>query len=87
MVMSANLAAARALATRMLRSQNHKSAYAIGVSLKFVLLLVVVTGVLATARPDVMAFGLGLTTFLVGVLAALAHQSMRQRQVAGHTSI
>ena len=87
MVMSANFAAARALAARVLRSENHKAAYAVGLSLKFVLLLVVVAGVLAAARPDVMAFGLGLTTFLVGVLSAVVHQSLRARQIAGQTSI
>ena len=79
LVMAVNLAAARFLATRALGSGSARMVYLLGLALKFVVLLGLVTVIMTQLQPDFLAFMLGLSTLFVGMAAAVLHGSLQAR--------
>jgi hypothetical protein len=76
LIMTLNLSAGQAIARRALHTTAHggQSLALLALPLKFMGLLAAVTVVLVYCRPHTLAFGLGLTTFFIGLgLATVAH--------------
>ena len=79
LLMAVNLFVARFLATRALTSGSAKMVYLLGLALKFVVLLGLVTVIMTQLEPDFLAFTLGLSTLFVGMAAAVVHGTVAAR--------
>ncbi|HET6343594.1 MAG TPA: ATP synthase subunit I [Myxococcota bacterium] len=71
MVMAVNLGLMRYLMGKMLNSPQRRAAYALGLGLKFVVLLALITCIMTFLQPDLVGFAAGLSTFFAGVGGAL----------------
>lgn len=76
--MTVNLFAARVLARKAMEASagQARSVYVLGLGLKFVLLLTLVTVIMTQLEPDFLAFMAGLCTLFAGMALAVTHQLM-----------
>jgi hypothetical protein len=71
MVMAVNLALMRYLTGKITNSPQRRAAYAMGLGLKFVTMLALITCIMTLLQPDLVGFAAGLSTFFAGVGGAL----------------
>ena len=75
-VMAANFWAIRLLVARTLQPGGMRALYAVGLMIKFFLVMGVMAALLLGLKLDPVGFALGLASLLTGVMMAMAHQAL-----------
>lgn len=75
-VMAANFWAIRLLVARTLQPGGMRALYAVGLMLKFFLVMGVMAALLLGLKLDPVGFAIGLGSLLTGVVTAMAHQAL-----------